>query len=194
MKGYVSGLIVSSIALACALPARARSNSEPTGSERNAEITIRDNSNVCVSVHVDQQIWPQPIDDDTARNLSGSLMTELRRPYFEMGGSYAVPNSTPAERFVTNHTGATPSCQDRDTDILIDVQYRPRFDGKPFVFEYRITQGQIQRTGAIDVNVEEEMRVGGIRGYDQRRTNMAVIGEDLLGRAPTIFKQLKITE
>jgi hypothetical protein len=154
-------------------------------------IIIDEDSNVCVSVHVDQRIWPRPFDDETARNLSGSLASELRRPYLAMGGSYAVHNSNPAERFVTNWHGTMPTCQDRDTDIWIDVQYQPRADGKPFIFEYRITKGQVQREGRVDVNVAEEIRAGHMRGYDQRRTDEVIISQDIPQRATMLFDLLE---
>ena len=58
----------------------ARASAEAVQPAQGA-IVIREQSNVCVSVHVDQQIWPTPLTEDSARNFSGHLMAELRRLY-----------------------------------------------------------------------------------------------------------------
>lgn len=188
MRLFYGLILLGSAFGANACLAQAESGS---GVVRDTPIAIREDSNVCVSVHVDQRIWPRPLNDEVARTLSGGLAVELRRRYIATGGSYAVPNSNPAERFVTNPYGQIASCEDRNTDILIDAQYRPRADGTPFIFEYRITQGEVQRQGTYEVNVPEEIQAGRIRDYNERRTNQAIIGEDLLHRAPWFFEQIE---
>ncbi|HEY0413686.1 MAG TPA: hypothetical protein VGD66_11130 [Allosphingosinicella sp.] len=157
-------------------------------------IPVGPQSNVCVAVHVDQRIWPRPLDIDSARNFSGHLMTEIRRLYEQRGGSDNLPNTQNEARFVSEGLRANPSCQDRKTDVFIDVRYEPRPDGAPFLMSYRITRGSNGRSGRIDVNVAEEIRAGRMRGFNQRRTIESVIFEDMWVRARTIADQLIIGE
>ena len=165
--------------------------SPPAESER---IVVGAQSNVCVSVQVDQRIWPTPLDADSTRNFSGHLMTEVRRLYVERGGSFSLPGRNRLDRFVTNGDGTNPHCQDRQSDVFIDVRYGPRHDGTPFVIDYRIAGGSAVRSGRIEIDVAEEIRAGRIRGYSQRRTNVVIIGEDMWRRATMIADQLAVTQ
>lgn len=160
--------------------------------EATAGIVIGEQSNVCVTVHVDQSLWPQPLGPDSAQIFSGSLMAELRNSYERRGGSIRFQNSR-KHRFVTNESGTHSDCQDRETDVFVVAHYGPRRDGTPFVFEYRIGRGSVTRSDRIEVDVAAEIRAGRIRGFTQRRTMTQVIYEDmLLSRAPVILDQLTI--
>lgn len=153
-------------------------------------ILIGEQSNVYVTVHVDQRIWPLPLAPDSARIFSGSLMAELRKLYEQRGGSIRFPNSRD-HRFTTNESGTNPDCQDREADVYVVAYYGPRADGTAFIFNYRIERGAMTRAGRFEVDVAAEIRAGRIRGFHQRRTMTQVIYEDLLlSRAPMIVDQL----
>lgn len=155
-------------------------------------ITIGEHSKVCVSVHVDQRIWPRPLDADSARIFSGYLMPEVHRLYVERGGSNFLPGTHNQARFVADASGTNPYCQDRETDVFVDVRYGPRDDGTPFRMEYHIRRGAAVRSGRIEVDVVEEIRAGRLQGFHQRRTIKTVIIEDMRARAPMIADQLLI--
>lgn len=159
---------------------------------RSRPIIVGDKSNVCVSVHVDQRIWPRKLDSDSPQSFSESLMSSLRKLYLNSGGTFSVPGSLPPDRFITNIDGNTPSCQDFGIDVLIELRYRQRANGKPFVVDYTVSRGAARRQGSIDVNVAEEIRAGRLQGYNERRTDANIIVQDMLERALMIFKFLKI--
>jgi hypothetical protein len=153
-------------------------------------IVVPASAHVCVAVHVDQRIWPRPLDANSAQIFSGYLMPEVRRLYEQRAGLDRMPGTQNEARFVTNENGTNPSCQDRRTDVFIDVRYGPRRDGTPFVMSYRIARGTAVRTGRIDFDVAREIRAGRIWGYSVRRTIEVIIGEDMPRRAPMIADQL----
>jgi len=153
-------------------------------------IVIGAQSNVCVSVHVDQSIWPRPLSADSARSLSGHLTTALWRLYLQRGGSGSLPGTRNEARFVADANGTNPYCRNRDTDVFVDLRYRPRPDGTPFVMEYRIGRGTLVRTDTIERNIAEEVRTGRIPGFHTRRTVATIIVEDIRGRAPMIVDQM----
>lgn len=153
-------------------------------------IVIGEQSNVCVAVHVDQRIWPEPLAPDSAQIFSGSLMAELRNLYKQRGGPTSLPGESRDDRFVANESGLSPDCQNREADVFVLARYAPRADGTAFAFDYRIERGKATRSGRTEVDVAAEIRAGRIRGFTQRRTMTAVIYEDLLSRAPIILDQL----
>jgi hypothetical protein len=155
-------------------------------------IPVRMQSNVCVSVHVDQGIWPRPLDDGANQNFSGYLMTELRRLYEERGGSRFLPGTHNIERFQPNGNETNPLCRHPATDVFVFVRYEPRPDGMPFVMQYRITAGRLVRSGRIDVDVAAEIRAGRIQGFNQRRTISIILSEDMRNRATMIVDRLLV--
>jgi hypothetical protein len=185
-RALVPGLLTLSAAACLEGPAAPAS----AANQGRGGIVVPASAHVCVAVHVDQRIWPQPLDADSARIFSGHLMTEVRRLYEQRGGSDNLPGTGNEARFVTNENGANPACRDWQTDVLVDVRYRPRRDGTPFVVDYRIARGRAVRTRRIEVDLAREIRAGRIRGYSQRRTNAIILREDMWRRAPAIAAQL----
>ena len=189
-----SVLFVSALALGAGVCAHDRSvrPEPPQGTAGQPRIVIGEQSNVCVTVHVDQRVWPRPLAPDSAQIFSGSLMAELRNLYERRGGSIRFPNSSD-HRFVTNEHRGHADCQDRETDVFVVAHYGPRADGTAFIFDYRVERGAMTRAGQFEVDVAAEIRAGRIRGFNQRRTMTHVIYEDLLlARAPMILDQLTI--
>lgn len=167
----------------------------PRGGNRGAPleaIVVGEQSNVCVSVRVDQRVWPRPLDADSARNFSGHLMSELRRIYVLRGGSGSLPGTQNEARFVADANGTNPNCRHRDTDVFVDLRYGPRPDGSPFVMEYRVRHGTLVRAGAVERDVAEEVRTGRIPGFHTRRTIETVIVQDMCARAPVIVDQMLV--
>jgi hypothetical protein len=186
-------VLAATACVAGALPSRPeRADAPPPSPAPTDLIAVGAQSNVCVSVHVDQRIWPRPLDADSARIFSGSLMSEVRRIYEQRGGSNNMPGTQNQARFFTNESGTNPFCQDRQTDVFVDMRYGPRRDGTPFVIDYRISRGTALRAGRVELDVAEEMRAGRIRGFSQRRTMRGIIWEDIVSRAPMIVDQLAV--
>jgi hypothetical protein len=158
----------------------------PAGHRTAPAVAVAEQSNICVSVEVDQRLWSAPDDALFYRNFSGHLMSELRRLYERRGGSVHLPGTQNQARFVTNANWTNPLCQDRSTDVLIDVRYGPRGDGTPFTMQYRVARGEIVRSGRIELDLAEEIRAGRIRGYSQRRTNIVILAEDVRQQAPSL--------
>jgi hypothetical protein len=152
-------------------------------------IVVGAQSNVCVSIRVDQRVWPRPLDAETERNLSGGLMSELRALFEQRGGVDRIPGTD--ERFGTD-TGTNPFCRDAGTDVFVELRYRPRADGTPFVADYRVWRGAAVRAGSAESDVAEEIRSGRIPGYTQRRTLATVMGNHMAAQAPIIMDMLTI--
>jgi hypothetical protein len=161
---------------------------------RERRIVVEAQSNVCVSVHVDQRLLPQPVGALSIWNFSGHLMSQLRRAFESRGGSAHIPGTQNQARFFTNEGSINPFCQDTRTDVLVDVRYQSRLDDTPFVVDYRISQGRAVRFGRLEVNVAEEIRLGHIQGYSQRRTNLVIIEEHIQQLAPTLIDQIVAAE
>ena len=185
----------AAVALMATAASGTRSDASVAGDARSDRardaVVVDAQSNICVSVHVDQRIWPHPLAPDSAQIFSGSLMAELRNLYERRGGSIRFPNSR-HHRFMTNESGANSECQDRETDVFVAAYYGPRADGTAFVLDYRFGRGSRTRAGRIEIDVAAGIRAGHIQGFTERRTMTAVIYEDLLSRAPMILDQLTI--
>lgn len=155
------------------------------------EIVIGERSNICVSVSVDQRIWPRPKTAETDAALSGILASELNVLLGRRGVSSHItnphdrPGPRPEPRFVGSFNFVDPLCADAE-DVRVTAAYEPRHDGSPFLFRYRIEQGQTFQIGTVDFDVAEEIRMNRIRGYSQRRTNSIIISEDIRSRANVI--------
>jgi hypothetical protein len=152
-------------------------------------IVVGPHSNVCVSVRVDERTWGQAFDAETFRNISGVLSSELELLHQAGGGSYSMPDSTSA-RFVADASGTNPECGQHGVDVFVALHYRPRFDGGPFVVEYRIHRGSASRSGTVNIDVAEEMRAGRMQGYSPRRTIRIVVAEDIRARARQVIAVL----
>lgn len=157
-------------------------------SEQPDPIVAGPDSNICSSVHVDDGVWGQRFDPETARNVSGVLSGELQLIHQARGGSYFLPG-TSAQRFIVNTGGTATYCR-QDADVFVELHYRPRTDGRPFIVDYRIRRGTMHRSGTVDIDVAEEMRRGRIRGYTERRTNSIVVVEDIRERAQQLMDAL----
>ena len=161
-----------------------------TLAQTNAPVVVGENSHVCVSVRVDQKIWPRPVNPELYGNLSGVLLVELRRLYEADGGSDDVEGSRLPSRFVVDSSGTHPSCEDIEATVMIDLHYLERTNGAPFILAYSVSRGAARREGSVDVDVAEEIRTGRIQGYNQRRSDSIIIGEDIRSRAPMIYTLL----
>lgn len=156
--------------------------------ESPGSILVTPQSHVCVSVYVDQRIWPRRLNAEVFRALSGNLMVQLRRMYAQRGGTIHIPDTHNEPRFRSYPYG--PNCRDDGTDVFVDMHYGPRADGELFIMRYWLRRGGVVRFGTADVNVPDEIRAGRMPAYWERRTEEAVIGEDIVRRAPVIANQL----
>jgi hypothetical protein len=120
---------------------------------------MRANSNLCVSLGVDQGIWPI----EKAASADADFSLQLARA---LGALHQTAGSTlPREvndrpRIVLNHRGDNPLCVRDEDDIHITAAYLPRANGKPFRFSFRIDQGHNTVSGVIDRDIEDEWRSG----------------------------------
>ena len=163
--------------------------SPPAESER---IVVGAQSNVCVSVQVDQRIWPTPLDADADRGFSGVLTSALERLHQDRGGSYSLPGTSTA-RYFADANGTNPYCQDRDSDVFVEVRYGPLPDGGPFVMEYRIRRGAAIRTSSVRRDLAEELRTGLIVEFANRaHPFVRAIYDDIRARAPMIADQMRV--
>jgi hypothetical protein len=187
----IPGLALSFTAMAYPAATRpidpARASAEVAQLEQRA-IVIREQSNVCVSVHVDQRVWPAPLTEDSARNFSGHLMAELRRLYGQSGGSTVIPGPGQEPRFVTDEHGSNPLCRQAE-DIRIKVRYRPRREGGPFDADYLIEQGTAVRSRTFSRDLMGEISSGRLR-ISNIDTIASPIADDIRSRAETIFREI----
>lgn len=166
----------------------------PTALEA-AAIRLGEQSNVCVAVHVDPRVWPRPVTPETARNLSGDLASELRRLFEQRGGSAFLPGPRRSDRpgpwreprFIADPDRNDPICRDDGEDVLVTASYRPRSDGTPFLFDYRIEQGSAVRSGSAERDIFGEIRRGEVRVLNLDEPVQAVLGNDLRDRAEGIL-------
>lgn len=154
------------------------------------DIVIGARSNVCVSVRVDQSVWPRPLLPNARQSFSGFLAGELGRIYRERGGSYHLPGPEQIPRFASNPTGNNPRCQERGEDIYVTVSYGPRDDGRPFVFSYRIEQGATFRTGSFSRDLMTELRTGEPRYLNIDEPISSAFYDDFRARAVMILDQI----
>jgi len=190
---FVSALALSTAACAHAQPAPTRSIQDAAAQPR---IVIGEQSNVCVSVTVDQRVWPIPKLAETDSGLSGILAAELRQLYERQGGSSFIPNPGPRSgprpepRFSNNNNRSNPICRDAGEDIYVTASYVPRPDGTPFVFNYRIEQGAAVRSGSFSRDIEEEWRSGRLVRIHKQEPLQIAVGNDLRSRAEFLLSQL----
>jgi hypothetical protein len=153
-------------------------------------IVIREQSNVCVWVHVDQRIWPIPLSENADWNFSGVLAFELGRRYERQGGNLVLrgPNNDP--RFAADVNGLNRLCRD-DDDIHIAVRYLPRHDGGAFSAEYRIEQGAAARSGSFTRDIAAELRTGQATAPHWIEPVHAAIASDIRSRAQLIFSEIR---
>lgn len=155
-----------------------------------AAIRIGENSNVCVSVHVDQRLWPRPLAPDSARIFSGDLMSELRRRYQSRGGSDNLPGTHNEARFVTDENASNPACRDRGVDVFVEMRLDLRADGTPLQIDYRVARGTGTRSGRFDVDLAEEMRAGRVQPFSTRRPLELIIREEIVRQSSIVDAQL----
>lgn len=153
------------------------------------KIEILEQSNVCVSAHVDQRVWPVPLQPEDDRNVSGFLASELRQHYEAGGGSYHLPGERQLPRFITDPKETDPACKDAE-DIRIAASYSPDENGRPFIFSYRIVQGEKVRSGSFRRDIEEEWRTGSLRRFYKTLPLAEAVNQDLRARAYAIYLQL----
>lgn len=200
----VSILTALAASAACAYGGNERrvSASIPTLANQTATsdaIVVGEQSNVCVSVQVDQAIWPRPLTAETNSSLSGILASELRRLFEEGGVSAFIPNPRarsgprPEPRFVANYNGTNPICHDTGEDIYVSAVYSPRPEGGAFVFNYRIEQGAIIRSGSFSRNILDELRTGRIRTSHINEPLQLAVADDLRARATIMFNEIYFT-
>jgi hypothetical protein len=151
-------------------------------------IAIDDQSNVCVSVHVDQRIWPRPLDADSARNFSGILISALRRATEPRGLSSLLSGPRRHPRFVANPDGSNPLCREPEQDVFVDVRYLPRAEGGPYAVEYRIRRGGTLRTGHFTRDLAREIRTGALPSLSITEPVSEAIYEDIRERGSAISR------
>jgi hypothetical protein len=156
-------------------------------------IVIKERSNICVSVQVNQRVWPTSIIAEINSGLSGVLASGLEQLAEQRGISRFIPyprdkpGPRPEPRFMTDYGRANRSCRDVGEDIYVTVAYLPRPGGTPFVFDYRVQQGAIVRTGSVHRDIEDEWRTGALVRRHKANPIAVAIGDDLMARAPFIF-------
>lgn len=166
------------------------------GRGQTNRIVMREHSNVCVSVQVDQRVWPIPKTEETDRALSGILASELRRLYEQQGRSSFVPNPGPGPgprpepRFASDARFDNPICRDVGQDIYIIASYIPRPDGTPFVFNYRIEQGGTVQSGTFSRDIQEEWRTGQLPVWAKTQPLQTAVADDLRDRAPILLEEI----
>lgn len=161
MRRSVCGVAFMVLAMGACTPA-----TEMVGSPANAgvasgpeRIVLRAESNVCVSMHIDQRIWSVPLSPRADNDFSISFATALDRLHEEPGTSF-LPGPRNLPRFVTQVDGGNPLCEREGQDIYVTVAYVPRDDGTPFRFTYRIEQGHAVISGAVERDIADEWRTG----------------------------------
>jgi hypothetical protein len=159
---------------------------EGNRSPAHGRIVAARESNICTSVLVDPAMLPGRVDEELLRNLSGFLASQMLSLHRADGGSYTLPG-TSTGRFTIVADGRNPHCAQRDVDVFVDLRYRPRRDGRPFIVDYRILRADRSIYGRVDVDVAEEIRSGRIQGYTVRRTDADLIGEDISRRAAQLI-------
>lgn len=168
----------------------------PEQQSTQGRIVIGEQSNVCVSVTVDQRVWPRRKKTDTDSGLSGVLASELRQLYEERGGSSFIPEPgpelgpRPEPRFANDFNRANPICRDTGEDIYVTTSYVLRSDGTPFVFNWRIEQGAVVRTGSADRDIFAEIRAGRIFVLNIDEPVQVAVGEDIRSRAAEILNEI----
>jgi len=160
-------------------------------SEAGPRITLGEQSNVCVSVHVDQAVWPVPHLPEADQNFSTFFSGEMARVYREQGGSHHLPGRDQIPRFASNPRGTNPRCQDAGQDIQIDISYTARPDGKPFTGTYRIARGDSIRTGTFTRDIEEEWRTGRLERPPLTEPLQIAVTDDMRDRARFFIEFLR---
>ena len=151
-------------------------------------IVVGEQSNICVSVYVDQRIWPTPLDAETARGFTTGFASEMSRLHVERGRSHYLPHTQSEARFVSNLAGGNPLCRESEADLFVELRYRPRTNGGPFTMDYRIGRAAaVLRTGVVERDVAEELRTGRIVGGPRQRRINNVIYDDIRARAAMIL-------
>jgi len=165
---------------------------------RASQISIRAQSNICVSVRVDPRLLPLRQDTGTNREsaLSNVLAFELGRLYERQGGSLVLPGAAPGRnpnpRFVGTVVGheRNRSCDPQSDDVFVTIHYRPRADGGAFVASFRIQQHRSVRSGTFSRDLAAELRAGRALGPHPNPLAYA-IAMDVRARAPMLFSRLR---
>lgn len=153
-------------------------------------ISIGETSNVCVSVRVDQRVWPTPLLPNADQNFSTFFAGELARLYRDQGGAYHLPGREQIPRFLANPDGANPQCRAREQDIELTVRYLPRPDGRPFVVSYRIAQGAKVRADLVSRDIEEDWRSGRLPRIHNTEPLQIAVTNDMRARAAIFIQEL----
>lgn len=149
-------------------------------------ITIRSDTNVCIMARIDPRIWPSLVEEGNA-SLGGIMASQLRRLFEDSGGAKPLPGARNEPRFANNRLGTNPLCQDIGTDIFITAEYLSRDDGTPFIFRYRVQQGEIVRTGTGSRDLLAEIRSGEVPSSSITEPIKPAIANDIRRRAEEIF-------
>lgn len=172
---------------ACAHPDPAKSKA------LDGRIAIGPQSNVCISVSVDQSIWPISVTRDSMNGLGNILYSRLRVLYAEENKSYLIPRLRPGrnthyeQRFVVDNDGRSPSCQDTEEDVFIALYYLPLANGQPFSVRYTARKGPVFLSGAAVRFVKDEWRSGALPYLAKMNPLQMAITEDIRSRADTIY-------
>jgi len=155
------------------------------------KISILEWSNVCVSVLVDERIWPRPLTTSDRDGFSYGLTNAMRRLHESRGGSSSLPGPDREPRFVASNDYPPPACRDRGEDIFVIATYRPRSDDGPFVMDYRIEQGTAVRSGSFTRDIREELRRGQLPYVSIMEPISSAIYDDIQARAQLILDQIQ---
>jgi hypothetical protein len=157
--------------------------------EQPGRIAVGPQSSVCVSVQVDQRVWPVPHLPDADGHFSTFFAGELARVHRERGGAHYLPGPEQIPRFMANAANSNPFCQDAD-DIAIDLTYAPRADGKPFSVALRIERGSDAIARLEMRDIEEEWRTGRLARFHHSSPLADAISNDMRARAAAILNLL----
>lgn len=171
-------------------PARPAAAGSRSAVPARAPIAIREATTICVRVTVDQSVWPSPVNDETTRNLSGVLTSELGRVHEQRGGSRWHGANGREPRFFANWRGNHPTCGDSPDDISIEASYTPRADGMPFQFSYRLRQGDSLEEHRFERDIFGDMRSGVLRITILEEPLSSALHRDLHERARLILDDI----
>lgn len=158
-----------------------------SGTDGVQRVQASENSNICVSMRVDQNLWPVPLAENSDQRFSNAFSSRLATTHANAGGQLTFGKGDIEPRFISDHNREDPRCRDVHDDILISLEYSGRNDGTVFVSRYLIQQDGVEVSSQDDRNIAEELRNGTLQRYQNVDPVQRAIIDDIDNKAIIIL-------